>query len=119
VTTTEVLLRTHRPAHLVLSGDIDLASSDQFLMSGIAAVAAAHPLENRLVIELGHVTFMDVTGLNALLEIRRTAHDAGLEVVLRGAPPMVLRLLSVAGVDHLFVLTGLVLPPDELSEPVA
>jgi anti-sigma B factor antagonist len=80
-----------------LSGEIDLAVRNSVVDEvGTALRGANAP---RLVIDLHNVTFCDSSGLGALLDIRRLADDAGIEMVLRKVPPAVARLLDLSDVD--------------------
>lgn len=78
------------------SGELDL-SSRPVLVDKVTA-----PLTNvvdRVVVDMGEVTFCDSSGLGALLDIRRVAGDTGTEMVLRNVPAPVARLLDLTDVD--------------------
>ena len=78
---------------LLLSGEIDVATVGR-LESCFAAVAYDSP--NRVTIGLGDVAFMDSSGVNAVLELRRRL-GAGARVVLRDCSPVVKRVCAVVG----------------------
>jgi anti-sigma B factor antagonist/stage II sporulation protein AA (anti-sigma F factor antagonist) len=54
------------------------------------------------MIDLGGVTFLDSSGLGALVEIRRQAVERGQTTTLRNPNPRVLRVLQIARIDSLF-----------------
>ena len=76
------------------SGELDIASApaltralDEPEVSGAA----------RLVIDLTQVTFMDSTGLRALLLARQQADASGQALVLRPGPNQVQRVFELSG----------------------
>ena len=58
------------------------------------AVTNAASLAPHLVIDLAHVTFVDSSGLGALIVARRSARERDGSVSLVSPPPVVRRLLS-------------------------
>ncbi|MFJ8143344.1 STAS domain-containing protein [Streptomyces sp. NPDC096013] len=54
----------------------------------------------RVVIDLGHVTFMDSSGINLLIAAHHTL-EAGGWLRLAGAVPSVLRTIQLVGIDAL------------------
>jgi anti-anti-sigma factor len=84
---------------LRVEGEIDLLTTPVL----VEALDGALTGSEHLTVDLTEVSFMDSTGLRALLETRRRAEGAGGTVVLRvveGGP--VARLLDLAGVRDLF-----------------
>lgn len=81
---------------LAVSGDLDIAAVDDFLHRAGALLGAGV-----LEVDLGAVTFIDSTGLGALVQLRRQADAAGAQVRLTNVPARVGRLLELTG------LTGL------------
>ncbi|MGZ4174304.1 MAG: STAS domain-containing protein, partial [Solirubrobacteraceae bacterium] len=77
---------------LSLQREFDLAGEPLF-MRELAAAEAEHP--RRLVIDLSELTFIDSTGLLALLRAREHGHDADWELVLRRGPDAVHRVLEL------------------------
>lgn len=78
------------------SGELDLNSRS------VLVEKATAPLTNvveRVVVDMGDVTFCDSSGLAALLDIRRVAGGAGTTMVLRNVPAPVARLLDLTDVD--------------------
>lgn len=79
-----------------VGGDVDMATAEEFL-------AALVPDSGRpLVIDLSETTFMDSTGLNALLAAQRK----GAPIVLRRPSTVVRRSLAITGLDHVFTVEG-------------
>ena len=70
-----------------IEGDVDLSTGESF------ADAAADALRTTRALDLAGVTFMDSTGLNALLLVARTAN--GTPLVIRNPSPFVRRLLDL------------------------
>jgi anti-anti-sigma factor len=69
----------------------------------------------RLIIDLGGVTFLASAGLRLLLDLRSTAHDAGLDLDLAGVESQAVRLVLRA--THLTeVFTILTSRQDALSQ---
>jgi anti-sigma B factor antagonist len=85
-------------AVLRLAGDIDLATVDQF-REALAALVERHL--NDIVIDATGVTFMDSTGLHALVEGKRLIHERGTNIVLVASSP-VRRILELIFPEPLF-----------------
>jgi anti-sigma B factor antagonist len=85
-----------------LAGELDLSVRAD-VVARVTGVLAGDPPPaepvDRLVIDLGEVTFCDSSGLGALLDIRRAAASAAVPMVLRAVPPPVDRLLELTDVD--------------------
>jgi anti-anti-sigma factor len=87
---------------LRLTGEIDLSTAPLVRDAGLAATRQ-HPPSIRL--DLSGVTFMDLSGLNALLVTRRRAVCDGVQVHLVGPGRNVVRVLEATGTDRLFTIT--------------
>ena len=85
---------------LVITGDVDLATAPE-LVSAADAWTSAN-LNGPMRLDLTGVTFLDSTGISALLEIRRAAASAGTGVAVVGRSPIVDRVFTLAGIDDLF-----------------
>lgn len=84
---------------LAASGEVDLATVDELLTSALGCLDdTAEVLE----VDLGAVTFIDSSGLGALVRIRKAAHDRGKQVVLANVPASVDRLFAVTGLGEAF-----------------
>lgn len=82
--------------HVVtLHGELDLSNAHQVrdALVGIAGSA--------VVVDLADLTFLDSSGIAALLAARKRILDAGHRFSLRGAQGMVRRVLEVTGLEHL------------------
>jgi anti-anti-sigma factor len=89
------------PGHLrlVLAGEIDLSSVDVLLRAqGEALAGAATRRLHGVVVDLDQVTFLDSTGIGALVGGYRQAATAGLTYQLENPRGAVTRVLDVAGV---------------------
>lgn len=83
---------------IVLSGDLDLASAQTFVDIATDAAAGARVLR----LDLREVTFMDSTGLGALIKVRNLMIDQGGSVVLASVSPAVERVLELTGMSDVF-----------------
>jgi anti-anti-sigma factor len=86
------------PRVLMLSGELDLAAVDEFLEHARAALGPASVLE----LDLSGVTFVDSTGLGALVRLREEARAGGSDVVLAQVPRQVARILDITGLSEIF-----------------
>ncbi len=106
---TEFAVRIERidsDAVLVLAGEVDLATSPRVRDAVIDALAAEPPA--RLVVDLSDVSFLDSTGIGALVAGRNKAAALGVPFVVRNPQRMVHRVLDIAGLlDVLDVEMGL------------
>jgi anti-anti-sigma factor len=84
---------------LTLSGEVDIATVDQLLREAYACLDGPADV---CEIDLGEVTFIDSSGLGALVRIRNVAHDRGKEIVLTNVPAPVERLFAVTGLAQVF-----------------
>jgi anti-anti-sigma factor len=75
-----------------LSGELDMSTADSF-----SQALASQPGRWRPVLDLTELTFLDSSGIRAILRLARTCQQA---VVLRNTAPNVRRVLDVAGVDE-------------------
>jgi anti-sigma B factor antagonist len=103
--------RTSRPEGtcVAVAGEVDVDTAPRMRRALVAGLAAGE----RVVLDLAAVTFMDSSGLSALLAIHQDAKAAGLTFQLQRVPPAVLRLLTVTGMDS--VLIVLPAPDDRLA----
>jgi anti-sigma B factor antagonist len=79
-------------------GELDVTSSAGAI-SAIAGLAARHPV---VIVELSAAEFMDCGALGALLRVQRLARQSGGDVLLAAPAAIVLRLLSLTGMDEVF-----------------
>lgn len=76
-----------------LEGELDLATADDLLV-----VLREHPADERLTLDFSCVTFMDSSGLRALLQAikMRSSGDEGPEIVVLAPTPPVMRVLDIS-----------------------
>jgi anti-sigma B factor antagonist len=84
---------------LRISGEVDLATAGELKAAGEDALSE---LCSTLRIDLSEVTFLDSTGLGALIHIRNCAEPR--PVILDNPQPPVLRVLEVSGLDQVFTV---------------
>ena len=92
-------IRDSTPLVLAISGELDMAVAGRFLERARAA------LENPttvLEIDCSGLTFIDSSGLGALVRIRQEASARGAEVELTEVPRQMGRLLEISGLTALF-----------------
>ncbi|QGG95585.1 STAS domain-containing protein [Actinomarinicola tropica] len=97
----EVVDEAGRPVVRV-RGEIDVATAERFR----EAIAESLERDARLVIDMSDTSFMDSTGLSALI---RAYHDTGRvkeAVQLRAVRPPVLRTLEISGISDLVTVVG-------------
>jgi anti-sigma B factor antagonist len=94
-----------RSVDLVLAGELGLEVADLLTTAGAEATRmSTAPL---VVVDLRDVTFIDSTGIGALVSIRGAALAAGKELRLREVPPRITRLLGITGLIDVFPLDDL------------
>jgi anti-anti-sigma factor len=91
-----------------LAGELDLATSPALEQEIDRACDADVDL---LIVDLRDLTFMDSTGLHALVKAHRREHDAGRRFALVQGGAQVERLLNLTGVGDLLVVAK---SPEEL-----
>lgn len=80
-------------------GEIDLATVSD--LRQVLAEATAQPAPQVLV-DLTAVTFMDSSGLHALISALRAAQSSGGDLKLVGAGSRVRKVIDLTGLDQLF-----------------
>jgi anti-anti-sigma factor len=82
------------------AGDLDLESAEAFITLGSTAVAQC--TEPEMIIDLSECTFLDSSGVGALVTVHNAAREAGIKLFLRGADNRVKRVLEVSGLLDYF-----------------
>ena len=82
------------------SGDLDIESADAFITLGRTAVQQC--TDSAIVIDLAECTFLDSSGVGALVTVRNAARDAGVKIFVQGASDRVRRVLEVTGLLDYF-----------------
>ena len=67
-----------------------------------------HSVINPIVLDLNQTTFMDSSGVGALVSNLKLAREKGLDLVLRSVTPQVMAVLSMTGLDAVVTIE----PPD-------
>ena len=73
-------VRIERDAHVMVSGDLDIATSPQ-LVSAVESLAGTEV--QRVVVDLSRVTFLDSSGVSALCLAKAKLAVDGTVLVLR------------------------------------
>jgi anti-anti-sigma factor len=84
---------------VAVAGEFDIAGVEDFLVAAFDCPASGARL---LEIDLGQISFIDSSGLGALVRVRNAARDRGKEITLTHVPDAVDRLLVVTGLADLF-----------------
>lgn len=82
---------------LALTGRLDVSAAAD---ARLALAEAVDDGEGDLVLDLGALETVDVTGLGVLVGAHRRAGRSGRTLVLRDVPPSVGRLLSLTRLDR-------------------
>lgn len=83
---------------LHVAGEIDMASADEFRDRLLACLERFNSLE----VDLGGVTFIDSSGLAALVRLRTESEMVGKPVALVKVSRAMARLLELTGLQGLF-----------------
>ena len=86
---------------IAAAGELDIATAPE-LLRRLDASIDANP-GSAIVIDFGAVTFVDSTGLGALMVARRRARTHGGRVGIVNARPAVQMTLQVTGLDKLLL----------------
>jgi anti-anti-sigma factor len=76
-------------------GEIDMAVADRFAEAITAALTNGSP---RVIVDLTDVTFMDSSGISALLRANKVAAEHRRSLTVENPAPMVHRVLEICGV---------------------
>ena len=79
-------------------GDIDLTTHDTMVRTLDDAASRGQ----NVIVDLSRTTFMDSSGLHALMELWHSQTAAGLKLVLRNPTDPILQTLHNAGLDRVF-----------------
>ena len=90
---------THGHSTLVVTGEIDIANAPTFLHELLAVAAEAH---SPALVDLSAVTFLDSSGLNALVKARRSLEGTDVSLVLLNPSPICRRVFDITGIDTMF-----------------
>jgi anti-sigma B factor antagonist len=104
-------------ATVIVRGEIDLSNSDELARCLRTAVADRSPATVR--VDLEQASFIDSTGLGALIDGYRAAGEAGIRYVVTNPTDGFRRVLTVTGLSELFGLGEGANSGDELDEEAA
>jgi anti-sigma B factor antagonist len=93
---------------LGLRGELDMSSAP-VLTRKLKAVARRRPKE--IVLDLGELSFMDVTGLRVILDAARRARRDGGTLAIANPLPHIIRLLELTAIDQTLDVLGRPLAP--------
>ena len=79
-------------------GDIDLTTHDTL----VRMLDDAASRGQNVIVDLSRTTFMDSSGLHALMDLWHSQTAAGLKLVLRNPTDPILQTLHYAGLDRVF-----------------
>jgi anti-sigma B factor antagonist len=89
--------RVDGAARVAVAGEVDVDTAPRMRDALLEAIADGEPV----VVDLSSVTFMDSTGLSALVVAHRAAEVSGIPLRLRGVPRQLMKLLTLTGLDGL------------------
>ena len=92
---------TTSPTTVVLTGEIDIATSRRVRE---ALIAISNSGENKVVVDMTNVTFMDSTGLAALVGPLKRFRSMNGQIVLRGPTGSVRKVLELTGLTRVFTI---------------
>jgi anti-sigma B factor antagonist len=93
--------RTGRRAVVALSGELDLSVEPELSATLDRVVTAG---ESIVVLDLRELTFIDSTGIRALIEAHRRCATARCQLYLVSGPPEVRSVLTLCGIEERFTL---------------
>jgi anti-sigma B factor antagonist len=90
---------TTSPTTVVLTGEIDISTAGRVRE---ALIAVSNGGENKVVVDMTNVTFMDSTGLAALVGPLKRFRSMNGEIVLRSPTRGVQKVLEISGLTRVF-----------------
>lgn len=88
---------------ITAAGELDLVGVQAFA----AAAIAAHPNTHSIKLDLGHLTFIDSTGLRELLRLSRLANERHRPIHVTACSHQVHRMLFLTGLENILQLPTL------------
>lgn len=86
---------------ITLAGEVDMLVADEVREAGEVAIGHASA-GSRVTVDLGEVSFLDSTGIGALVTMSNAAQDKDVRLVLRAIPERIAKLVSITGLDDVF-----------------
>ena len=93
---------------LALRGELDMLSAPM-LSRELETAAQSRP--PRIVLDLARLSFVDVSGLRAILDAARDARREGRTLVVANPMPHIVRLLELTAIDQSVEVLGRPLTP--------
>jgi anti-sigma B factor antagonist len=108
----EVSVETPGTVHLLVSGDVDLETAP-LLLDSILSAGVAHGPGARVVVDVQRVTFIDSSGLAALVEAHHRITALEQELCLANPTERVQRLITLTSLDRILAIES---PAGEKSQ---
>jgi anti-sigma B factor antagonist len=83
---------------IILEGDFDLTGTDRFWAVFTETLAAS---PGSIILNARGLTFIDSSGLQALLQVRAAATDAGVAFRVSESSPALRRIAEIMGIEDL------------------
>lgn len=100
----QVVQRPGRTVWVTGHGEIDMTTVETLSDTLATVLRQERPIH--IDVNLAEVTFMDSSGVNALMACRAEAQPAGCRITISHPRPTVHRVLTVTGVGQLFGLSA-------------
>ena len=94
---SEETLRVEVSARLSVLEALDFKQTCEELIN-------ANPTPKKIIIDFGQTTFMDSSGLGALVSNFKNAQEKGIELVLQNVTPQVMAVLNLTGLVDVFTI---------------
>ena len=101
---------------LTVAGELDLASSSQLIVAGLEALDSHACTE--LQLDLSRVSFIDSTGIGALVQLKNAADDSGHRLVLIDPAPRVVEVLELSGMAGVFQIEVAPTRNEQMPDPL-
>jgi anti-anti-sigma factor len=89
---------------VAVRGELDLASSPEFLRLLQHEIDGHGPARDALVLDLRELAFVDSSGIGALCQLREEARARGVALTLTDVPEHARRVLEITGLTEVFGL---------------
>jgi anti-sigma B factor antagonist len=96
------VVRAEQATTLAVTGEVDLSTAGELAEAGVAALAAGAAV---VIVDLSGVTFLDSTGLAALVTINNQARNGGATLIIARPRARVRHLFRITGLDMAFTIT--------------
>lgn len=85
---------------VAVSGELDAHTAPELTAAAAAGLDA--PQVKHLVLDLSEVSFIDSTGIAALVRLRKRSQELAKALRLRNPGPRVVRVLQITALDSIF-----------------